>query len=102
MKKLLFVGALAFCSSAALASDTIKVLYGSGEDRFSVNSVKITSVCGLKHIVANQYDLRISKFDLLKGSGSSKLDENKTLRGAGISSYGTVTVKEVNYSSQCD
>jgi hypothetical protein len=91
----------AVLSGAAVASDRIKVVYGSGQEDFTVDDRKTTSVCALKKMVADKYDLKLKEFDLIRGS-SNKLNEDKTLHAAGVWGSTKVYVKIVNYSYQCD
>ncbi|WP_417462845.1 ubiquitin-like domain-containing protein [Kordiimonas sp.] len=103
MIKKALCGALlvAVCAPGAMARDTIYVTVADKKrERIDVEDVKIVSVCGLKQMIARKYRLDEGKFDLFRSG--SRLDEDKTLKGAGARSSSEVTVEAVSYSSQCN
>ncbi|MFC3051644.1 ubiquitin-like domain-containing protein [Kordiimonas pumila] len=99
MKKIILAAALvAIMAPAALAGDRVKVEYNDKIETFDVEGMKITSVCGLKKMVAEEFKLRVSAFDLVKNN--QKLNEDKTLYADSVHSYDTLQVKEKS-SFQC-
>ena len=102
MKKLMAivccVGTLV-ASSTTQAGDKVNVEFAGTAERLDVGDVKKTSVCMLKDLVANRFDLNAKKFDLVKSG--VKLRDDKTLYGVNVRNYNKVQVKEVSYSSQC-
>lgn len=100
MKKLMAGAVVALLvSGVAEAGDKVEVEWGAGSKRFDVGELEKTSVCSLKEMVAEEFGLKIRKFDLLKSG--RKLDDSKTLAGDYIYSYNKLQVKEVSGSFQC-
>jgi len=102
MKKLVLAAAIAatLIAPAAMAGDKVKVEFGGNSERMDVGDLKTTAVCSVKQRVAGMFGLKMNRFNLHKKHGV-KLNEDKTLYGAGVRNQNALTVKEVSHSSQC-
>lgn len=101
MKKLIIGAALiaVVASSAANAATRVLVFKGDAKLKISVDDLKTESVCSFKKKVADKFDLKMKKFELRKSG--IRLNEDKTLSGAGIHSGTKIEVKDVSHSFQC-
>jgi len=101
MKKIILTAVLAatLVAPAAFAGDKLDIEFNGSKERIDVDDVKTASVCTVKQRAAAMFGLKMKKFDLQRNRAT--LNEDKTLYAAGVRAYNKLTVKEVNYSSQC-
>ena len=89
--------------SFGAGNDYVYAVFGDQKERIRKLDRKTTSVCTLKKMIADVFDLNPRKFELRKRDVNGfKLNEDRTLDGDSLMNGSVVAVKEVSHSFQCD
>jgi|GEM_PF-2968622 len=102
MKRLVLTTALAAVMAgpvAAGSSDFVYVAFGELKERIKTGDLDEASVCSVKRMVSEKFNLEMKKFELVKGG--RKLNGDKTLGGDHVYNGTTLEIKPVSHSWQC-